>query len=299
MKPSITVTVGMCVRNCEATIKEAMESIIGQHFPYELMELIIVDGCSKDRTLLIIKDCLSKTNIKNKVFCENEGLGRARQIVVDNSSGNYIIWVDGDMLLSKDFVRKQVEFMERNPAVGIAKGRYELCPGANLLSTLEIYSRVADKITDYSLEKARFKSLGTSGCIYRIEAIRQVGGFDQNIRGYGEDWDAEYRVRTIGWSLCTNQAYYRDYERFGVTWKELWRRYWKRGYDLNYFFQKYRGVIHLYRMLPLIAFISGLLNSLALYKLTRQKIVFFLPFQCIFKMTVWWLGYIGRSLAFV
>ncbi|MEM5867131.1 MAG: glycosyltransferase [Candidatus Aenigmatarchaeota archaeon] len=41
-------------------------------------------------------------------------------VVVKNASGKYIIWVDCDMILPKDHVQKQVEFMEQNPKVGIA-----------------------------------------------------------------------------------------------------------------------------------------------------------------------------------
>ena len=52
------------------------------------------------------------------------GLGVARQIVVDKACGKYIVWVDDDVTLPKDFVRKQVGYMEQNPHVGIAGARY-------------------------------------------------------------------------------------------------------------------------------------------------------------------------------
>jgi glycosyltransferase involved in cell wall biosynthesis len=294
MRPNVIVTVGMCVRNAEPTVKEAIESVIHQDFPHELMELIVVDGHSKDRTLSIVRDYLDRIDIKSRIFHENEGLGQARQIVVDNASGDYIVWVDGDMVLSRDFVRKQVEFMEQTPKAGIAKGKYELSPGPNLLATLEIYSRAAAKLVDYSLEKTRSKSLGTSGCIYRVEAIRQAGGFDKNIRGYGEDWDAEYKTRAAGWSLYITQVQYRDYERLGLTWKELWSRYWKRGYDMHDVFQKHSGVIKLYKMMPPAAFLLGLFNSSVLYRLRREKVIFVMPLLYTLKMTAWWLGFIKR-----
>lgn len=286
----------MCVKNAETTIKEAMESIIDQDFPSKLMELIVVDGCSVDKTLSVLKKCLDKIDMRNKIFIENEGLGRARQIVVDNASGDYIVWVDGDMLMPRDFVREQMEFMEQNPKVGIAKAKYALIPGPNLLATLEIYSRAIAKMVDYSRTKARSKSLGTSGCIYRVEAVKQAGGFDTNIKGYGEDWDAEYRTRKAGWKLCTTQVQYRDYERFGLSWGELWHRYWRRGYDSCGVLQKHEGVVKLYRMLPPAAFLSGLFSSLTLYKMIRQKIVFLLPFQCILKNLAWWTGFIKNHL---
>jgi glycosyltransferase involved in cell wall biosynthesis len=292
----VRVYIGICVKDAEATIKEAIERVMEQDFPHEFMELIVVDGGSRDKTLSIVKDCLDTVDMENKIFSENKGLGHARQIVVDNASGNYIVWVDGDMVLSKDFVRKQVEFMEENPDVGIAKGKYEMRPGPNLLATLEIYSRAAAKLGDYRCEKARSKSLGTSGCIYRVKAIRQAGGFDETIKGYGEDWDAEYRTRLAGWSLCTCQVPYQDYERLGLSWKELWRRYWKRGYDMHDVLEKHKGVIKVYAMLPPLAFLAGLLNSFFVYRLTRKKIVFLLPFFYPLKMVYWWFGYIRRHL---
>jgi len=295
IKPKVTI--GVCVRNCEDFIKDAVDSIVNQDFPCELMELIIVDGYSKDRTLSILKESLKKTDLKHKIICENEGLGRARQIVVDNAGGDYIVWVDGDMVLSRDFVWKQVEFMDHNPNVGIAKGKIGLTPGANWIGTLEIYSRAASKMVDFNYKvKAHAKSMGTSGCIYRVKAIRQVGGFDENIKGYGEDFDAEYRIRTANWLLCTTNVEYRDYERRGITLKNLWCKYMQRGYDQHHLLHKNKGMIKLYKMLPPAAFLGGLFHSFTIFRLTRQKLAFILPLQCVLKMTAWCVGFIKCHL---
>ena len=294
MKPKVTI--GICVRNNVSTIREAIESIIEQDFTNELVELIVVDGHSEDKTLSVIKETLENTNIKIKIFNENKGLGYARQIVVDNAEGRYIVWVDGDMIISRSYLRELVEFMENHPEVGIAKGKQALEPADNLLGTLEAYSRAAGKMADYSSKKAFLKALGTSGSIYRIEAIRQAGGFDENLRGYCEDWDIEIRARSCGWSLCTTGAEFLDYERHGLTWKNLWSRYLVRGYHTHYFLHKNRGLIKHYRMFPPAAFLAGLLHARKLFKLTGQKAVFFLPFQYIFKNTAFYYGLIRSHL---
>jgi glycosyltransferase involved in cell wall biosynthesis len=294
MKPNVTI--GVCVRNNASTIREAIESIIGQDYMHELMELIIVDGHSNDKTLPIIKDSLNNTDMKSRIFYENKGLGYARQIVVDNAEGTYIVWVDGDMVISKNHVRKQIEFMKRHSEVGIAKGKQALEPGKNLLATLETYSRAAGRMVDYASEKAKSKSMGTSGCIYRVKAIRQVGGFDKNITGYGEDFDAEYRIRKAGWLLCTTDVKYHDYERNRILWKDLWRRYLKRGYDFQQIWHKKEKVINLYKMLPPAAFLAGLFNSFKIYSLTNRKIAFLLPIQHALKNTAWCIGFVQGSL---
>jgi len=295
MRPKVTV--GVCVRNCEGFVEEAIESIMNQDFPHELMEVIFVDDGSKDRTLFVIKSYVPKMDIRVKVFYQEwKGLGAARNVIIDNASGDYIVWVDGDMILSRDYVKKLVEFMKQNPKVGIAKGKQSLESGGNLLATLETYSRAAGRMINYQSEKARSKSLGTGGSIYRIEAIKQAGGFDKNLRGYGEDTDLEIRVRAAGWSLHTTNTKFLDYERRGLAWNGLWSRYWHRGYYTHYFLHKNRGVLKHYRMFPPAAFLSGLLHAYTLFKLTSEKKVLLLPFLYVFKMSAWYFGFIKSHL---
>ena len=193
-----------------------------------------------------------------------KGLGNARNAVVAKSEGDYILWVDGDMVLSRVFLRKLVEFMEKNPQTGIVKGKQALLPGRNLLATLELYSRAAGRMVDYQSQKGQFKVVGTGGALYRIKAVTQVGGFDPNLRGYNEDWDVELRMRKAGWALNTVDVIFYDYERYGLTWVSLWRRYWLRGYHTHYFLHKNEGMIKHYRMFPPAASLAGLLSSFSL-----------------------------------
>jgi len=288
------VTVGVCVRDCESFVREAINSIINQDFSHDLIEVIFVDDGSQDDTLSIIENHISKIDMKTKIFHqERKGLGSARNMVVKNACGEYIVWVDGDMLLSTDYIRTQVEFMDKNPKVGIAKGQYTLASGPNLLSTLEIYSRAASKMVDFNYtDRTHAKSMGTGGCIYRTKVIRQIGGFDKDIKGYGEDFDAEFRTRMAGWLLSTNHAQFTDYERRGVEWRQLWTRYLKRGYDSQYFLRKNKNMMNVCKMLPFAAFFAGLLHSYKIYKLTEDKVAFLLPLQYVLESTAWFIGFI-------
>ena len=291
MKPKVTV--GTCAKNCQDFIKDAIDSIISQDFPHNFMEVVFVDDGSKDETLSMIKKHAQKMDMQVKIFHQKwKGLGFARNVIVDNASGDYIIWIDSDMVIPRDYIRKQVEFMEQHPEAGIAKGKQALEPGGNLLATLENYSRAASRMVNYNSEKAHSKSLGTGGSIYRVKAVKQVGGFDENIRGYGEDWDAEHRIRKLGWLLFTLELPFRDYERRKITWKALWRRYFQRGYDLHQFSLKKKSMIKFYKMLPPVTFLAGLFNSFKIYRLTRQKVAFLIPFQYAIKTTAWCFGYL-------
>jgi glycosyltransferase involved in cell wall biosynthesis len=295
MKPKVTI--GVCVRNCDDCVNEAIDSIVDQDFPHELIELIFVDDGSEDNTLSIIQQRISKMDIPAKVFHTSwKGLGHARNLVVDNAEGDFILWVDSDMFISRDFVTTLVTFMERHPEVGIAKGKQALEPTGNLLTTLEAYARAASRMINYQSEKARANALGTGGSIYRVEAIEQVGGFNQNLRGYGEDLDVELRVRAAGWSLRTVDTEFSDHEQYNLSWKILWKKYWLRGYHAHYFLHKHIGLVKLYKMLPPAAFIAGILHAHVLFRLTNHKAVFFLPFQYLIKMSAWYIGFIKSHL---
>lgn len=137
--------------------------------------------------------------------------------------------------------------------------------------------------------------LGTSGSIYRVKAIRQVGGFDLSIKGSGEDIDIEDRIKSAGWSLCITPAIF--YEKRRNTWRSLWDEYFWHGVGANYAFKKNRKVISIYKMLPPIALFAELLHISIAYRLVRKSIVFLLPFHYVFKRIAWVLGFIkGKSL---
>jgi len=285
------VTIGVCVRNSETLIGNAIKSIVDQDFSHDLMELIVVDGYSEDKTLSILKENLNKTDLKYKIFYENEGLGRARQIVVDNAGGDYIVWVDGDMVLSNGFVRKQVEFMDQHSNVGIAKGKYAFFANPKSEKLVAMLENTEFMLNTMVEGETGSNCLGTSGCIYRVKTIRQVGGFDLSIKGVGEDMDTESRVRKAGWLLYNTSALF--YETRRQTWKSLWNEYFWHGQGNRYLLKKDRNILNLSKMLPPVALTAELLRVPAAYKLTYRKAVFLLPLHYIFKRIAWILGFLN------
>jgi glycosyltransferase involved in cell wall biosynthesis len=280
----IEVTIGVCVCNSASTIHDAIESIMAQDYPHKLMEVIFVDDGSADETLLIIKKFASKMDIKVKISHHDwKGLGPSRNVVVNNASGKYIVWVDGDMRLSRNFVRKQVEFMERHQKVAVARGKFMGLPSNSLVAVLEnmewkAIAHRAKKITNLKLCLC-------GGTIQRVDALREVGGFDNTIRGAGEDEDLEYRLERAGW-LVMDGADVIFYERRKDTWKALWNQYFWYGYSRRYLMDKKRSIItfpSLYRQFT---------YSKIAYRLTNNKLAFLLPLEYCFKALASFAGII-------
>lgn len=288
MKP--IVTIGVCVKNGAATLRETIESILSQTYPHELMEVIFVDDGSEDETPLIINAYASKMNMNVKIFRHKwKGLGFSRNVVVNNATGKYIIWVDCDIILPEDHVQKQVEFMENNPKVGIAGGKFQNYPGENLIATLEsIEWIVLDHI--YGGKAGKRPVLHRAGgCIYRVEALRQIGGFDTRIKGALEDLDAEYRIGDCGWlTYFVTDAGFHD--RRKETWKAIWNENFWYGYGGHYFMHKYQ------RRTQASTILAGLRRTAVAYKLTHRKIVFLFPFQYFFKKIAWFFGFLKAHI---
>jgi glycosyltransferase involved in cell wall biosynthesis len=288
----LTLTVGLCVRNSQQTINEAIKSVMSQGFPHDKMEIIFVDDGSSDKTVDVISEFISSSSVKAKLFSHSwKGIGYGRNVIAQNAQGKYLLWVDGDMVLSSAYISLLVDFMEKNPQFAIVKGFQALKKGANLFATLELLARSASRMVDYTSEKSSGKALGTGGAIYRTEAIKQAGYFDDTLTRYGEDQDIEIRIRKNGWKFSTINVSFQDYERLGIKWQNLYKRYYVRGYCTHYFLHKNPGLLKLYNMSPPAVFMAGLFQAQKVFRKTHYTGSFLLPFFNTFKMSAWYIGF--------
>lgn len=97
--------------NSEQFVSETIKSIINQ--TYKNWELILVDDCSTDSTLKIIKPFLEQySNIRVFKNTTNEGAAVSRNKGIKNASGDYIAFLDADDLWLPEKLEKQLKFMQ-------------------------------------------------------------------------------------------------------------------------------------------------------------------------------------------
>lgn len=113
-KPLVTVLMG--VYNCNKYVPEAISSILNQ--TYKNIEFLIIDDCSTDGTLEIIKFFATTDSririIENK---QNMGLGYSLHLGMNEAKGKYIARMDADDVSMPHRISTQVDFLEKHPNV--------------------------------------------------------------------------------------------------------------------------------------------------------------------------------------
>ena len=92
------VSVIIPLYNEEMHIKQNLNSLINQTIKFENIEVLLIDHCSTDNTLNIIKQLENKSeNIKVVHLKENTGTpGNPRNAGINKASSDYIMFLDAD-----------------------------------------------------------------------------------------------------------------------------------------------------------------------------------------------------------
>ncbi|OXA92103.1 glycosyltransferase family 2 protein [Flavobacterium hercynium] len=112
-------TVVIPLYNKEAYIYDTIRSLAFQE--KKPSEIIVVDDCSTDLSLVCLKEALSffapqflKTNIQIIALDENLGSGNARNVGIEHATGELISFLDADASYTPSSLREIGELMEDN-----------------------------------------------------------------------------------------------------------------------------------------------------------------------------------------
>jgi len=114
-KPLVSVI--MPAYNAELYISEAIKSIINQTF--QNWELIIINDGSTDATEKIILDFERKDKRIKYLFQENGKQGKARNLGIQQSRGEYIAFLDADDLWVENKLVIQVNYLITNTEIDL------------------------------------------------------------------------------------------------------------------------------------------------------------------------------------
>lgn len=206
------ISVIMPAYNAAQTIAESINSVISQTF--KNWELVIVNDGSKDATEKIISEYIQKDKrIKLINLLKNNGLPNARNLGVENSTGDYIAFLDSDDLWMPEKLKVQADYHTKNKRFLISHTDYDS------INANGIIKRPWKNIM--TLRKSKFGNLlptiyyknviGVLTVMMKKEVFEGVNGFDIKLWGL-EDQDLWIRIAEKGYNfgyINKNLASYR------------------------------------------------------------------------------------------
>lgn len=124
---NIKVSVVITAYNAEKYIKKAINSVLNQ--TYKNIEIVVVEDCSTDNTLKFIKG-LQKSDLAFPINLvqhkENVGAGLSRRDGIKASTGDFIMLLDADDWLNKDYIEHLVD-KQKETGADIVGGGITYC----------------------------------------------------------------------------------------------------------------------------------------------------------------------------
>ncbi len=283
--PFVSVVVG--IRNEERFIEECIESLLKLDYPKDFYEITIVDGMSTDKT----RDLVQKYPVR-LLLNERKNVAAARNLGVENSTGDLVAFTDGDCKVDSQWLKVLVREMQNAPDDVVCVG------GPNLIfDTDPVFGRVVGYTQETflgsggsaqsknSTKKHYVSSLPNCNAMYKKYAIQEVGGFDEKFI-VGQDGDLNYRIGKRGRKFLYIPEAQVLHHRRGTP-KSFSVRMFKYGMWMAELFKKHGEFVRWYAFLPSIAIIFAVALLIA-------SIIYFTPILFLLA-----LGAIYFSLVFV
>lgn len=176
-----TVSIIIPTYNGEKYIKETIDSCLNQ--TYQNVEIIVIDDCSSDNTINILKGYSEK--IRLYLNEQNQGISKNVNKGVFLSTGEYFILLGHDDLLAPNHIEIMVDEFDNNTV--------SVCCNSILINSLseELGSLLKDKMQIKKFHQVLFflsidNFINSCGMIHKTEIFRKIKGWDERFRNYGE-----------------------------------------------------------------------------------------------------------------
>lgn len=182
-------------------------------FDAQVMDCVVVDNASQDRTPEILHACQDWAVVV--LSDQNNGFGRGCNLGLARVKTEYTMFLNPDAVIEPDEVQKLLSFMDTNPAVGVC-GPSTLVGPSRATATYQIVGRrttpvdmvrstlsfmaPTDLVRYVEPGMQPFQTGWVCGAIMlvRTEHIRSLGGFDPRFFLYWEEVDLCKRIADSG-----------------------------------------------------------------------------------------------------
>jgi len=210
------VSVVIVVWNAKKFVLECLATL-REHCGAVCSEVIVVDNASTDGTPDLVAELYPEFHLIRNA--ENLGFAKANNIGIAHSSGDYVCLVNSDVKFVDDCVSPMIEYLSRNPSVGMVGPKMLLADGRVWRSTMRfptLWNQVARATgLDLAFKRSRWfggllmsdfdhcttapvEVLNGWFVVVRRSALDRVGLLDPQFFMYGEDVDWCYRFHQAG-----------------------------------------------------------------------------------------------------
>jgi len=220
------VSITIAARNEEKNIEKSLSSALNQS--HSAIEIFLVDDTSTDRTVEVAEAVYKQsgssvkfTIIKNTV---NLGFGGSHNAGMQRSSGDFVLCLNADCELDKNYVKYAVEAFSQDANIAAVQGKL-LNPRTGKIDTTGLLffknRRVVNRgqgDEDLGQFDRSEEMWGVDGAapVYRKAALEDTKipissnhsehsdrfeYFDQDFFAYKEDIDLSWRMRWAGWKM--------------------------------------------------------------------------------------------------
>jgi len=191
------VTIGMPTFNREWSLHRVLDSMLNLDYDKTRMRICFVDNESTDATMKIIEEFRAAHGPEYEsviVVVARSNISKARNIAFEKAAGtDYIFFLDSDILVKPDTIKRLLAIFKADPQVGIASLPWDNRNARKRAGIL--YNAFAAPPGPHPAYKVG------NGCnIVSMRAADQVGGFNERLRVH-EDGEYCYRLRRKGFKI--------------------------------------------------------------------------------------------------
>lgn len=196
MKNAPFLTVIVPVYRGLGVIRKSLGALRQSDLPRSEWELIVVDDASPDETPVV---AAQYADVLVRLAGKPRGPAYARNRGFEASRGEVIVFVDADVVVHTDTLRKFAEYFRAHPDVVSAFGSYDVNPGGGVVSQFR-------NLMHHYVHQCNAGEAETfwAGCgAIRAEAFAEVGMFDEwhFSRPQIEDIELGRRLRSHGFRI--------------------------------------------------------------------------------------------------
>ncbi len=215
-------------RNASCHLPGILSDLLAQDYPKEKMEVLLIDGCSQDRSRKIMQEfAFTHPGLRVKVL-DNRGkiLSSGWNVALAEAQGDIILRVDAHSKIPADFIRKNVlSILNGNDIVGGVTVSQTAGEGL-WKSLLEFAER-----SKFGSGVADFRNPGPPGYVdtlanaaYRREVFETVGGYDERLVR-NQDMEIHRRMKMAGYKLFFNPERISYHELRSSLKDILWKKW--------------------------------------------------------------------------